>query len=123
MSQNLEDLIASLCNKNGYPIPLLLERKNHKQNTDNKTNHKRRPSLKFLDNNRPQHHYETQQRLKMQPKKGMHGKHQTISACNLRELHLPSFVRRGAKMVKARMVAVGNRTLSLAVPLKIAFMT
>ncbi|KAL3532897.1 hypothetical protein ACH5RR_006418 [Cinchona calisaya] len=31
--------------------------------------------------------------------------------------HLPSFVRRGAKMVNARMVAVGNKTLRRAVPL------
>ena len=40
----------------------------------------------------------------------------------LREVHWPSLVRRGAKMVKARMVAVGKRTLSLAVPLRIALM-
>ncbi|KAL3528258.1 hypothetical protein ACH5RR_012914 [Cinchona calisaya] len=31
--------------------------------------------------------------------------------------HLPSFVRRGAKMVNARMVELGNKTLRRAVPL------
>ncbi|KNA12896.1 hypothetical protein SOVF_121330 [Spinacia oleracea] len=35
-------------------------------------------------------------------------------------LQLPSFVRRGAKMVKAKMVKLGRRTLSLAVPLRMA---
>ena len=35
----------------------------------------------------------------------------------------PSLVRRGAKMVKARMVAVGNSTFRRAVPLSIELMT
>lgn len=41
----------------------------------------------------------------------------------LRAVQAPSLVSRGAKMEKARMVAVGNRTLSLAVPLSIALIT
>lgn len=38
-------------------------------------------------------------------------------------LHLPSLVRRGVKMVKARIVAVGKRTLRRAVPLKTVLST
>lgn len=41
----------------------------------------------------------------------------------LRLSHLPSLVRMGAKMVKARIVAVGSRMLSLAVPLRIMLRT
>lgn len=37
-----------------------------------------------------------------------------------KRVHWPSLVRRGAKMVKARMVAAGKRTLRRAVPLRIA---
>ena len=37
-------------------------------------------------------------------------------------VHTPSSVRRGAKMVKARMVAVGKRTLRRAVPFRMALM-
>ena len=41
----------------------------------------------------------------------------------LKVVQVPSLVNRGAKMVKARMVAVGNRTFRRAVPLRTALIT
>ncbi|KAF4363024.1 hypothetical protein G4B88_031558, partial [Cannabis sativa] len=40
-----------------------------------------------------------------------------------KESQTPSFVNKGANMVKARMVAVGNKMLRRAVPLRIALET